>query len=202
MIERQGRGGLVGPSRIVVAGADGVAGTAIVAGEDFGIDRPRRRQDQGQPLVVPAYAVRRKVSDDRLSDPVVVDLDLVLLGLADAADQPCGAERGQGHAAAGPQLRRLEGQRLADRPPRDGHDRQQPPGLLRLALDPRPEHLVQVELPDVCPVLGRLAALDVLDQLVDEQRIAPRFPRHHVRLRRDTASSRPSRASASSRASD
>ncbi len=98
-------------------------------------------------------------------------------------DQPRGAERGQRHPPAGVQIGGLEGQRLADRPPGDGDGAQQPLRILRLAADPLPEHLVQVELADRLPAVDRLAPLDVLDQLVDEQRIAPRLAGHHVRLR-------------------
>ena len=76
----------------------------------------------------------------------------------------------------------LKRQRLADRPPRYGDGRQQPPRILGLPLGPLPEHFVEVELADFFPAIGRLAALDVLDQLVDEERIASRFARDHVCL--------------------
>ena len=175
VVEGQRRGGLVGPARVIVAGGRGVAGTAVVTGEDLGIDRTRGRQHQGQALMVPAQDVRRKMSGNGLSNPIVVGLDLVMLCLPDAPDQPRGAERGQSHATAGPQLGRLKRQRLADRPPRNRHHRQQTPRLLGLPLNPRPEHLVQIDLPDIFPPLRRLAGLDVLDEFVDEQRIARRL---------------------------
>ena len=182
VVEGQRRGRLVGPAGVVLARRREVARAAIVAGQDLRVDRAGRRQDRRQPLVVPSQAVRRQVADHRLADPVVVDLDLVLVAGPGLADQPRGPERRQCHATAGPQLGGLEGQRLADRTARDRDDAQQPLRVLRLALDPLPEHLVQVELADRLPAVDRLAPLDVPDQLVDEQRIAARLAGHHVRL--------------------
>ena len=63
----------------------------------------------------------------------------VVLGVADAADQPRRAEGGQRHSAAAAQVARLERQGLPDRTPRDGHDSQQALRLLGLPLDPLPE---------------------------------------------------------------
>ena len=112
----------------------------------------------------------------------MVDFDVIMLGLADAADQTSGAERSQGHAAADSQLARLERQCLADRPAGNRDDSQQPARIFGLTLNARPENLVEVELADLLPIIGRLAALDVLDELVDKKGIAPGFSADHVRL--------------------
>ena len=182
VVEGQRTSGLVGSARIELASARRIAGPAVMPGEDLGIDRSGGGENRRQPFVVPLQAIRRQVRHDRLPDPVVIDLDVVVQGQADATDQTGRAERGQGHPAPTTQLAGLEGQGLPDRASRNGHGPQQPLGLLRLPLDPRPEHFIQVELADLLPAIDRLTPLNMPDQLVDEQRVPTRLPRHHVRL--------------------
>ena len=156
MVKGESRRGLVGPASIVFAGALVVARTMQVAREDLRIDRSRGGQHQREPFVVPSQCIGRQVRHHGLPDSVVVDFDVIMLGLADAADQTSGAERSEGHAAADPQLARLERESLADRPAGNRDDSQQPPRIFGLTLNARPENFVEVELADLFPIIGRL----------------------------------------------
>jgi len=84
VIKRQRAFGLVGGLIIEVAGAQAIAGSQEMVRQHLWIGLSGDFQHAGKPVVAPAPGGGRKMRQDGLANPVVINLDLIELGWTDA----------------------------------------------------------------------------------------------------------------------
>ncbi len=112
-------------------------------GQDGRVGLAERFQGRRQVLVVAERRLPRQPRNDRLANPLVIGLDLVLQPFAAGADQVGGPQDAKGLVAAGRKIGGLAGLRQSQWMTGNRHDVQKPSCRLRQAPHAGPKDLIQ-----------------------------------------------------------
>ena len=146
-VEGEHLGHLVRRHCVVLPGLVAVTGPVEVDGERLRVDVAGLLQLARQRPVPGGRLLGRKVPGDGLTDAVVVGLDVVERPGARPSDHVVGPQQGQRREPLGPEPGHAAGDRLVERPARDGQGFEEGDRFPRQLLDASPEDLVEADRP-------------------------------------------------------